>query len=302
LNVLIIGYGSIGKRHEEVLSGLAYIQSINIVTKQTLVGKRTFKHLESIENLEVYDYFVIASKTSQHYEQLKYLESQVRCKLIFCEKPLFETYKEMQVVHNHVYIGYVLRFHPLLEKLKTLLENETILAMNVMCGQYLPTWRDADYRTSYSAKKSEGGGVLLDLSHEIDYVQWLCGNLVEMKSYQMKLSDLEIDSDDIVSLIGRSERGALVTLSLDYITKISYRRVLLHTVEYSYDLDFMKGTLVQKGKQGREEVYSASNLERNEIFVKMHDTIIKDKKNVCTFFEAMRVMKTVGMVQEQNSE
>ncbi|MGB5920478.1 Gfo/Idh/MocA family protein [Arcobacter sp.] len=301
MRVLIIGFGSIGKRHYEVLSSFEGIEAIDIVTKQTLDDKKTYKELEKISDLSIYDYFIIASETNKHFEQLEYLEENVFNKLIFCEKPLFESKKDLDVKNNKVFIGYVLRFHPLLEKINEFIKSERIILVNVKCGQYLPSWRpNTDYKNCYSAKKDEGGGVLLDLSHEIDYVQWLCGQLKEIKSYKVKISDLEIDSDDLTMLIGKTNKNIFVNISIDYISKQTHRRVLVETFENTYELDFIASRLVKKNKAGLEEIFSFSNLERNYMFEKMHLDIFNQQKNICTFIEALEVMDTISTIQEQN--
>lgn len=301
MNILIIGYGSIGKRHNEVLSKFDEIENIDIVTKQKLESKTTFISLEQVPDLDIYNYYVIASETNKHYEQLKYLESKVSNKIIFCEKPLFETYKKLTIEKNEVFVGYVLRFHPLLQKLKNFIEKEKVLSVNVNCGQYLPTWRpNTDYRTSYSAKKDGGGGVLLDLSHEIDYVQWLFGKINEIKSYQLKISDLEIETDDLTTFIGKTKNKTVVNLSIDYISKITYRKILLHTLNYSYELDFIKNSLMQTDKSGLEKIYDFKSLEKNNMFEQMHKSILNDKKNACSYEDGLEVMKTISIIQEQN--
>ena len=301
MKVLLIGYGSIGKRHHEVLNDLENINSIDIITKQSLSEYRTYKSLKEISNLDEYDYFIIASETAKHYAQLKYIEKEVSNKLIFCEKPLFEDLKELNIVNNSVFVGYVLRFHPLLEKLYSLVQNEKIVSINVFCGQYLPTWRpNTNYKDSYSAKKAKGGGVLLDLSHEIDYVQWLCGALEEIKSYQVKISDLEIDSDDLTTFIGKTNKETMVNLSIDYISKIPTRKILLHTLKYTYELDLIKNKLICVDKEGKETCFKNEALQRNEMFEKMHKDILGNKESVCSYKEAMEVMKSISKIQEQN--
>ncbi|PRM89627.1 oxidoreductase [Aliarcobacter cryaerophilus] len=301
MKVLIIGFGSIGKRHYDVLSKLSEVQNIDLVTKQNIENIVYYKNLEIVKSINQYDYFVIASETNKHFEQLKFLEENVKNKLIFCEKPLFESKQDFEIKNNKLFIGYVLRFHPLLEKLKEFVKNEKILLVNAKCGQYLPSWRpNTDYKNCYSAKKEEGGGVLLDLSHEIDYVQWLAGQINEIKSYQVKISDLEISSDDLSMLIGKTNQDILVNISIDYISKITHRKLLVETLEYSYELDFISNKLIKKDKNGLEETYSFSNLERNYMFEKMHLDIFEQQKNVCTFKEALEVMDTISTIQEQN--
>lgn len=301
MNILIIGYGSIGKRHEEVLKTIDKNFEIHIVTKQNLNEKITFKDLDAINDLCVYDYFIIASETHKHYDQLQYLNSKLKNKIIFCEKPLFEKFKPFGNINNIIYIGYVLRFHPLMLKLKEMLSNEKIITASIKCGQYLPGWRpNIDYRNSYSAKKSEGGGVLLDLSHEIDYCQWLFGKLSEIKSYQLKISDLKIDSDDIAMFIGKTGNGVLINLSVDYISKITHRKMIIETFERTYELDFIANTLKQNDKNGNSRLFDVKKLKRNDLFISMHSSILSDGRHACTMGEGLDVMHTIKMIQEQN--
>lgn len=301
MNVLIIGYGSIGKRHESVLEKFGNINLIDIVTKQYISDKKTYFSLNNIKNLQKYDYFIISSETEKHYEQLVFLEKKLIGKIFFCEKPLFETKKFFSIKKNSLFIGYVLRFNPLLQKLKYELNHEQIINANINCGQYLPTWRpNADYRNSYSAKKSQGGGVLLDLSHEIDYTQWLFGKFISIQSLQVKISDLEIDSDDLTTLIGKTKNGVVVNLSIDYINKIIHRKILVNTIDNSYELDFISNTLKKVDKNGNELIITSNDLVRNDMFESMHKSILSNQDNICTFNEAMDVMDTIYQIQEQN--
>ena len=301
MKVLLIGFGSIGKRHYEVLSQISQVKTIDLVTKQNIENNICYNNLELVSNIKQYDYFVIASETNKHFEQLKFLEENLKGKFIFCEKPLFESKKDLEIKNNKVFVGYVLRFHPLLEKLKQMIKDEKIILVNAKCGQYLPFWRpNVDYKDCYSAKKEEGGGVLLDLSHEIDYVQWLFGQINEIKSYQMKISDLEINSDDLTMLIGKTQKDIFVNVSIDYISKQTHRRVLVETFKNTYELDFISNKLFKKDKKGLEEIYSFSNLERNNMFENMHLDIFEQQKNICDFNEALEVMETISTIQEQN--
>jgi CMP-N,N'-diacetyllegionaminic acid synthase len=302
LKVLIIGYGSIGKRHEEVLNKLNIVSSIEIVSKQNLTEKTCFKDLYTVAHLDEYDYFVIASETFKHFEQLKYLEENLREKIIFCEKPLFGSKMDLDIIKNRVAVGYVLRFHPLLQKLKKLVENEKVLSVHINTGQYLPTWRqNSDYTKSYSAHKNQGGGVLLDLSHEIDYVQWIFGRIVELRSYQAKISSLDIDSDDLTTFIGKTHDGIIVNISIDYISKIIRRSMIVDTDEASYELDFVANTLLRINQHGIKDMYNSPKLERNDLYISMHQSILNHIGDFCTYNEAKNVMKTISTIQEQNN-
>jgi len=302
MRVLLVGYGSIGKRHYEVLSQIDMVKQIDIVTAQNLPQYTIFKNLESVLRLEGYDYFVIASETFKHFEQLSYIESRVKNKIIFCEKPLFETKKELNISNNTVFVGYVLRFHALLQKLKNDLQNEQIISATVSCGHYLPRWREGvDYKNSYSASRAKGGGVLLDLSHELDYAQWLFGVIKECHSFQEKISDLEIDSDDYVTLIAKTDKNVRLTLTIDYISKIIHRRMLINTMDSTYELDFIGNTLLIQNKNGEKELQTLQNMQRNSMFSAMHHSILSTKESACTYSEAQTLMQTISMIQEQNN-
>jgi len=302
LKVLIIGYGSIGKRHFEVLSEFNTIDRIDLVTKQNIKNVICYKNIHEVKDLNQYDYFIIASETNKHYEQLIYLDENLKDKKIFCEKPLFNKEKKIKILNNDIFIGYVLRFHPLLQKLKNILQNEKVINVNIKCGQYLPTWRPTvDYRKSYSAIKSQGGGVLLDLSHEIDYAQWLFGKIKDIKSYQVKISDLEIDSDDLTMFLGRVSNGAMINLSIDYISKITHRTIIMDTLDNSFKIDLIANTLMQTNKNGKIKLIEEKALERNDMFISMHKSILNNENTNCTLKEALDIMNTITIIQEQNN-
>lgn len=301
MKALIIGYGSIGQRHHDVLSSMGTFETIHIVTSQTLDDITTFKTLEDVTNIGTYDYFVIASETYKHFDQLISLDRHVNQKIILCEKPLFDRYQEITIENNHVYIGYVLRFHPIFTSIRTLLNEDTPISVSIKTGSYLPTWRpQRDYRTLYSALKEQGGGVLLDLSHEIDYAQWLFGPLRLLNSYQGKISDLEINSDDITVITAQNNHNALITLSLDYISKIPVREMSIHTNNQSIHADMINNTLKIGTKEGEIKTITLEPFERNDLFIKMHRSALGDKENLCTLHEGLDVMKTISQIQEDN--
>lgn len=302
MKVLLIGYGSIGKRHYEVLCKIEMVTTIDIVTAQTLPHLITYNTIDHVENLLSYDYIVIASETYKHLNQIKYLEKHLKNKIILCEKPLFSTAQDIHVKNNSVYVGYVLRFHPILQKIHLLLEKEKILFAQIRCSSYLPSWRpETDYRKSYSASKKEGGGVLLDLSHEIDYTQWLFGTVETILSYQSKISDLEIDSDDLVIAMGKTDKQIIFSISLDYISKISMRELTIHTNDKTIKADLIRNTLQIGTKKGEIETLAFENFDRNEMFRQMHLSALGNKENLSTFSEGLEVMTTISTIQEQNN-
>jgi len=301
MKILIIGFGSIGRRHFEILNGLVDNVIIDIVSKHAVHNESgiIYKDLYDVMMIEQYDYFVIASETIKHYEQLKYICSKVRGKKIVVEKPLFDKCYEAFEYNNKVFTAYNLRFHPVIEKLEKLIENEQVYYVNVICGQYLPSWRpEQDYKKSYSAEITQGGGVLRDLSHELDYITWLFGNINKIDSINTKISDLEINSDDIFTAIAVTEKKSIINLTVDYISKVPLRRLIIHTKNKTIEADVIKNSLVITDKMSNREVIEIDAEDRNYTYSKMHNSIITNNFNaVCSFDEGKRIVDLIDSIE-----
>jgi CMP-N,N'-diacetyllegionaminic acid synthase len=293
LSALIIGHGSIGKRHAEILTEVDEISHVFVLSSQNDLSYDTINALEEISPLHP-DYVVIASPTAQHYNQLKFLEDHLDGSKILVEKPLFDKKKELSIRHNEVYVGYNLRFHPMLSKIKEAIAGRKIWNIQVFCGSYLPGWRpERDYRGTSSAGKDAGGGVLLDLSHELDYVQWLAGPLKVEHAVNEKVSDLEIDSDDLLLVSGRTEKGAHVHIGLNYFTRKSTRRILIDGNGISIQGDFIANSLSQV-VDGEPSEFSWPNLSRNDTYRAQHLAVLKgDVNKVCSFEEGLNTMRLI---------
>jgi predicted dehydrogenase len=127
-----------------------------------------------------------------------------------------------------VAVAYQMRCLPLMQAIKSHIVSGTVgrpLSIRVSVGQYLPAWRPgADYRTSVSARADLGGGVLLELSHEIDYILWLFGMPKSVTAKVKRIGDLEIDVADFAEiLLNYGDAGPLVSLHLDFLDQMPSR-------------------------------------------------------------------------------
>lgn len=296
MKALIISMGSIGTRHAEVLTSMGI--EVSAITSQNIRSLECFNDLKSV-NLDKFDYFIIASPTHLHYEHLSYIDTNVSGKIILCEKPLFDKFRDFNP-NNKIFIGYNLRFHPLILELKNMLNPSEILTIEARCGQYLPSWRQRKYTSSYSAKKELGGGVLLDLSHEIDYISFLCDSKLELiKSYQAKVSNLNITSDDICIILAKCNK-TLINISLNYLSKTPYRQILIETNNNTYHLDLITNTLKIVDQDGKITQIQNSNLQRNDTFKAMHIDALNMQNHICTFSQAMDTMRLIDQIQKEN--
>lgn len=206
MKVLIVGLGSIAKKHIDALRTIqpsCVIYALRSSKKAT--SEEDIVNIYNIEELKVeVDFAIISNPTSLHYETIKCLaEKKIS---LFIEKPALNSLENAAelielVEHNKVlnYVACNLRFHPCIIFLKEtiLKEKRKINELNVYCGSYLPDWRPSiDYRKTYSSNVNMGGGVHLDLFHELDYTTWLFGMPKRTTSIMRSVSTLEIDTID----------------------------------------------------------------------------------------------------------
>jgi predicted dehydrogenase len=155
---------------------------------------------------------------------------------VFCEKPLAPSIDGVDALLARVrrsgrvlMMGMCYRFHPGLRRVAALLGDGAIgrvLCAQMWAGQYLPDWHPwADYRLEYSAQRRLGGGVLLDSIHSFDTLRWVLGEPVEALGMLGRVSDLEIDTEDVAAAIFRLEEGAVVEVHVDYLQRHAQSRL-----------------------------------------------------------------------------
>lgn len=292
MKALIIGFGSIGKKHFTALKELGY--KVDIVSKT--YKQRTFFHISEV-NLKEYDLFIIANITTEHFKTLKFIDENVKDKNILVEKPLFEKYKKfIPSFNNQIYIAYLLRFNPLVKDLKNILcEDKGVYFAKFVCSSYLPNWRDVDYTKNYSAKKELGGGVLLDLSHELDLAFYFFDNLKLLYSQNLKISELKINSDDFAFLALKAKKK-FIHIRLDCFSKFVKREIVFCSKEKSYKVDLILNQLFIFDKNGLIEEKKYENDTINTL-KNMHKAILKKDENLCTLNEAFKVLKLCDKVK-----
>lgn len=288
--VLIIGNGSIGSRHRQVAEAMGCVAE--------LVSRHTPGAFGSIREALASGSFhaaVIANRTAEHSSALRELKEQRFQGRILVEKPLAKSCADIAIPDcDGVFIGYVLRFHPGVIRMRELLASHRVLSVNCYCGQYLPEWRPGtDYRQCYSAHKAEGGGVLRDLSHELDLLLVLAGKTRRVAALGGHFSRLEIDSDDLFMLLTQSETGIPGCCHINYLDRNTVRR---YAVEYeggSVELDMINHQLRHNGST---EKFS---LTRNQMFEAMYRDLFAERPRfLCPFPEALETMRLIDAAEQ----
>ncbi len=300
-SAVIIGFGSIGRRHYEILKNLNIFNKIFIFTKQKISKKKNIIHeLNDLKKINP-SYILICNETSKHFKTLRFLTKNFKGKTIFIEKPLFErSYDLKNFKNNYIFVGYNFRYHPIITYIKKVLLNKKILTSQILCGSYLPYWRkNISYNKSYSSDKKKGGGVLLDLSHEIDYVFWLYGKIKLCYSDYKKISNLNISSKDSTFIIGNNSKVKKIFISLDYFSLTAKRQIYIESDNFSLHCDLIKNSIIHKSKDKIKKIkFNKKTLDQT--YVNQHKNILLDKKKIaCTYQEALNVIKFIDKIKNE---
>lgn len=292
-----MGYGSIGARHVRILDELG--------CETTVVTRWAAEHPDMMPSLDAAlaarnpDYVVIANATASHSTSLHQLVAAGFKGRVLVEKPLFECVQPVpDLPFLRTAIGYNLRFHPLVQHLRRLLADEKILSVQCYAGQYLPNWRpQADYRANYSSHRSQGGGVLRDLSHELDYLEHLFGDWLRVCAVGGHFSALEGDSDDMFALMLAHARCPLVQVQMNYTDRVGRRRMLINTDDCTIEADFASGRLAVNGV---EESFA---VDRDHTYREMHRAMMaEDLGPLCTLGEALGTMALIEAAEISSSQ
>jgi predicted dehydrogenase len=246
---LIIGYGSIAKKHISAIKKISKKNIVLIISRSASIEnppENVDYVCREIDQLQVIpNYAIIATPTSTH---LDWLQKIISLNIpIFLEKPVFwnvsqivEAQKLLPLINSMTYVGCNLRFLKGLVKLKKLISSGglRIEEVNIYAGSDLTKWRPGtNFREGYSANPELGGGVDLDLIHEIDYCYWIFGKPLKVNKISTSKSSLKIKSFDFTNyLLEYPEFNANITLNY-YRTNAKRSIEVIHSEgEISFNL------------------------------------------------------------------
>ena len=280
---MIAGFGSIGRRHFRNLLALGeqdirfFRTRKSTLPEDELAGYMVENSLE--EALHHKPEAVIVSNPTGAHLDVAIPAVQAGCHLLL-EKPIShnldrlpELEQAMRSSGSRLLVGYQFRFHPVLQQVKRLLDEGAIgrpLSARAHWGEYLPDWHPwEDYRNSYSARGELGGGVVLTLSHPLDYLHWFFGEVDNLWAYVDQVSDLELHVDDFAEIAMRFHNGVSASLQVNY-----FQRPPVHRLEVAGTL----GTLTWDNSEGTACLYRVSSgrwenilpppgFERNDLFI-----------------------------------
>lgn len=297
MNCLIIGYGSIGARHATVLKDMGHI--VHVVSKRHPKGFSCHKSImEALKNAN-FEYIVISNETYKHFDSFKELNELGYSGKLLIEKPVFSELRSISLSGlRNVFVAYNLRFHPIIQKLHDTLDDNEIYSIQAYVGQYLADWRpNSDYSKSYSASKAQGGGVLRDLSHELDYINYIAGDWKRVSAIGGTYSDLQIDSDDVFALLLEMENCPIACVQMNYLDRKARREIIVNMKDHSIKADLIQNFLEIDGEINKFKV------ERNLTYAMQHDAILNgDYSIACTLKQGVDVLGLVDAAESASKK
>lgn len=323
MKVTVFGSGSIGLRHLNNLIKLKKELNINSIysfdtkNKINFLGEsKKFIFTQNIKEAAMNcDVAFICVPTHLHNQTINKILKYTKCHF-YIEKPLsseikgcFDTLKKIKHTKKKVAVGYMLVNHPLIREVQSLIKKGTIgkiIFARAECGFYLPNWHPwEDYRKFYMAYKNQGGGVLLDTSHEINYLQRLFGKVKNINGIVGKFSNLEITSDDLaLSILNFKKNNIIAHVHLDLLQFNKSRSFKIigtkGVIEGSFTTNKLKIFSNTKKKIiEKKYTYNFNNIYYTQL--RQFWSLIKNKKNnLCTGEEAYHTMQIIEGIRKSS--
>ncbi len=297
--VLIIGTGSIGKRHyrifHDILSCDTYIKSSKVSREKDLElkGYKIFN-----KNIN-YDIGIIATTSDKHLQDInKFLEL---CNIWLIEKPIVSIYNFNPNISTSLkikqksFVGYNKRFEIGIMKLKDFLKNKNIKSAKFTCLSNLEVWRKQPLRESISLDRCRGGGVINELSHEIDLASFIIGQIKSINGevYQKKFIDTDVEDSASLEIIHNSGIKSLIDIS--FASSFEKRIIEIKTDTEQISYDHHTGHITVKFNDLlNQKLIAKTKEERDKSFQRQAEALIyNNHKDLCTFQEGMDLIKKV---------
>jgi len=286
---VVVGSGSIGKRHITNFETFGFRRFILLRSHKdappTTIPRQSadtqIVEVQSWDEVERYKpaVAIIANPSSLHLGHAS--EAVYRGLDVLIEKPIgnsveqgHQFLQQCNASDSIVMVGCQFRFHPLYQKLRSLVQNKecgTIIQAHADWGEYLPDWHPwEDYRSGYSSREELGGGVLLTLIHCMDYLFDLCGPFKSVSGHFRKVPELleTACEDDAASISILSESAVMASINLNYVQKPPVHQLSLVGTKLRLFLDFNDGCLIIKDREEAETIEKVpEGFTRNDLFL-----------------------------------
>ena len=315
----VVGLGSIAQRHCKNLKHcLPNVEIFGVSSSGRTLSTTEggdFQILPSLTSLleKKPAFVIIASPSSYH---LQHSEVFTRAGIpVLVEKPLTASLHDAVKfceLEKHcsvpIGLGYCLRFLPELIEIRKFMNSGIlgkVLLVESSVGQYLPDWRnERDYRESVSARVELGGGVLLELSHELDYLRYLLGPLNFTHGVLRKADLLEIEVESVADLNLVSEQGVLCTVHMDFLQKIPRRSCIITGVDGRLEWNLLTSQVDWISTEERKTIYYNETLDPNDKYLDMLKNLVAtiegEDNRGATLQDGVATIKLIQQIKEKS--
>ena len=298
-NIVIIGYGSAGKKFAKIIKKNFKNIEIFVVTHQKKIGFKTLSSLELIKKVNP-KYVIISSPTTLHFKHLNFINKNFKGIKILVEKPLFHKIQKVKNIKNKIYVGYNLRNLKITKFIKSeMLKNKKIIKdVSFTNHSYLPNWREnINYSKSSSAKKKFGGGVILDCSHELDLATWLFGDIDILFVDKSKKSDLNIETEDNCKIYGMKKKISF-SFDFNYYSLQKKRELVLLGTNFKLVADFVSGKLfIIQNKRKKYKIFNKNDIKKSYL-LEVKCLLGNNEKNLPSYTSALKTQKMIQKIQK----
>lgn len=311
--VAVIGLGNIATRHRKNLKQLFPNSKLVAMSASGRIPQEAISDCDVVVG-EVNELIthevelaVVASPAPFHAKHaLPLIEANIP---VLIEKPLSVSVADSDLVQQAadkqgtpVAMGYCLRYLSSAIAFKKLLGQQAvghIYNVNVEVGQYLPDWRpNKDYRSSVSANAELGGGALLELSHELDYVQWLFGSLDVKHAILRSGGELSLDVEDCADIVAVCQ-SAVVNIHLDFLQRKPFRKCRVIGSLGTLEWDLIRNEITLASAKGDEVLYSEPDWDKNQMYLNMlTDFISKIEEREHSCIDVAEAKQSVELIQQ----
>jgi predicted dehydrogenase len=334
MKFLIAGLGSIGRRHFRNLIALGEKDIVLLRTRKAtlpddeLAGYPVETDIHEALKKHKPEAVIVANPTSLHLE-VAIPAAEAGCAILL-EKPISDSLDRLALLQqatqkggSQILVGFQFRYHPTLNKARELIQSNAIgkvLTVHAHWGEYVPQWHPwEDYRQSYAARADLGGGVIRTLTHPLDYLRYLLGEIDSLWSFDGHISQLELDVEDVAEIGLKFANGAIGGVHLNYVQRPPVHR---------FEIVGTQGTLRWDNADGLLHLYQfpapfgsfsdnppapvtqtfapPDGFERNQLFVAQTRHFIEiargEQDPICTLDDGIMALRLVLAAKQSAAE
>jgi predicted dehydrogenase len=310
MKILLAGLGSVGRRH---LRNLRLLGETDLLLYRT--GKATLPDEELAgcpvetglaDALAHKPDAVIVSNPTAHHLDVAIPAAEAGCHILL-EKPVSHNLDGVDrlraaaaVSGARILVGFQFRWHPGIQAAKSHLDAFEIgapVSARAQWGEYLPDWHPwEDYRSGYAARPDLGGGAVLTLSHPIDYLRWMLGEVASVSGVTGSRG-LGLPVEDTAEMVLAFESGAIGSVHLDYVRRPPAHGFEIAGTEGTLKWDNASGgvSIYRAGTEAWQEIPAPPGFERNVMFVEEMRHFLAvvrgEEQPACTLEDGIRALQ-----------